>query len=357
MKKRLPIILIVGVTVVVVVGAMALAAIVAGSDDGSTSTVTAPTQPHQVNTAVVATKDFVEDTEVSGTLGFGAIEALPNLASGIVTWLPEPGSVVGFGDVLYEVDGRPVLLFEGDTPMYRTLNSRSSDGPDVLQLEELLVRLGHADEGNLNINDDFTSSTTSAINRWEESLGIPETGAVQLGSIVYRTDGFRISEVNASVGQQINGGSVLSFTSTERLVTVLLDTALAGLLTEEQVVEVELPDESTVAGTVAFVSNVAVTEGQGPNATSYIEVEIVLSGSGAGFDESPVTIRVQEVLEQDATVVPIAALLALAEGGYAVEVLQSDGSKGLVGVELGTFLDNEVAVFGNIEPGTEVVVP
>ena len=55
--------------------------------------------------------------------------------------------------------------------------------------------------------------------------------------------------------------------------------------------------------------------------------------------------------------VPSAALLALAEGGYAVEVAQSDGSTALVGVELGTFLDNEVAIFGNVDPGASVVVP
>ncbi|MDG2114415.1 MAG: peptidoglycan-binding domain-containing protein, partial [Actinomycetota bacterium] len=340
------------ITIAAVVAAAIVAAVVAVANDSSDadSTVTATTEPREINTAVVANKDFVEDTEVGGTLGFGAVEALPNLASGIITWLPEPGTVVEFGDVLYEVDGRPVLLLEGDTPMYRTLNSRSSDGPDILQLEELLIDLGQADEGNLNVDDDFTSGTTDAIERWEQNLGITETGAVELGSIVYRTSEFRISAVNATVGQQLNGGSVLSFTSTERLVTVLLDTALAGLLEEQQVVEVELPDESTVAGTVTFVSNVAVTEGQGPNATSYIEVEIVLSGTGAAFDESPVTIRVEEILEEDATVVPIAALLALAEGGYAVEVVQSDGSTALVGVELGTFLDNEVAIFGNIDP-------
>ena len=352
---RTPLILVAGL---LVVGAATAAVVAAGGEDGESQTAAvATTDAVDINTAVVARKDFVEDTEVSGTLGFGAVEVLPNLANGVITWLPEPGDVMEFGDVLYEVDGRPVLLLEGDTPMHRTLNSRSTDGPDILQLEELLVALGHADTGNLNVDDDFTSSTTNAIERWEESLGIPETGVVELGSIVYRQEGFRVSAVNALVGQQISGGSVLSHTSTDRLVTVLLDTSLTGLLSVDQVVEVELPDESTVGGTVTFVSAVAVTDGQGPNASSYVEVEIVLGGSGSGFDESPVTVRVEEVLEADATVVPIAALLALAEGGYAVEVQQSDGSVRLTGVELGTFLDNEVSISGDVKPGDQVVVP
>lgn len=341
----------------VTVGAIALAI---GSDDGgSTATATETTTQDDVNvnTAVVARKDFVEDTEVAGTLGFGSVEALPNLAAGVITWLPEPGEVVTFGDTLYEIDGRPVLLVEGDTPMHRTLNSRSSDGPDVLQLEELLVSLGHADESNLNVDDDFTSGTANSIERWEESLGVPETGQITLGSLIYRSDGFRISAVNATLGQQVNGGSVLAYTATERFVTVLLDTGLTGLLNEGDRVEVVLPDDSTVEGTVTFVSDVAVSEGQGQNATSYIEVEIVLAGSGSGFDESPVTVRVEEVLEEQATVVPIAALLALAEGGYAVEVVDDSGGSRLVGVELGTFLDNEVAIFGDVEPGESVVIP
>ncbi len=353
MKVLLPVLVAAMIAVVVVV--------VVSQDDGAgdTATVTATDndEPRDITTAVVARKDFVEDTEVQGTLGFGAVEQLPNLASGVVTWLPEPGSVVEIGDVLYEIDGRPVTLLEGATPMHRTLNSRSTDGPDVERLEQLLVDLGHATDSNLNVDTNFTSSTADAIERWEEAQGLEPTGEVGLGTLVYRSDGFRIASLNATVGQQVQGGSILSFTATDRLVTVPLDTALTGLLTEGQVVTVVLPDDSEVEGTVTFVSNVAISDGQGPNATSYVEVEIVLDGSGSGFDESPVTIRVEEVLEEDAMVVPIAALLALAEGGYAVEVVGADGSVALRGVGLGTFLDNEVSITGDLEPGDRVIVP
>ena len=58
----------------------------------------------------------------------------------------------------------------------------------------------------------------------------------------------------------------------------------------------------------------------------------------------------------DATVVPISALLALAEGGYAVEVMR-DGTPVLTGVQLSNFLNNEVSIVGEVEPGDEVVVP
>jgi hypothetical protein len=353
MKRLLPITVLAGLLAGTAIAAVLL---VSNGSDKTTATEPTVTEPRELNTAVVALKDFVDETEVGGTLGFGVSEPLPNLASGVVTWLPEPGAIVELGDVLFEINGRPVVLLSGQRPYYRALTSRSTDGADVLQLEEFLVAGGFGDEGNLTVDTDFTSKTADAIERWELSLGIEATGELAVGMVVIRDEGFRIDSINAAVGQQVNGGSVLTVSSTERFVTVLLDTGLTGLLSEGQVVDVELPDESVVPGTVTFVSGVAVTEGQGQNATSYLEVEIVLDGSGGTFDQSPVTIRVEEILEDNATVVPIASLLALAEGGYAVELMQ-DGQPRLVGVELGTFLDNEVAIIGSVEPGDEVVVP
>ena len=82
----------------------------------------------------------------------------------------------------------------------------------------------------------------------------------------------------------------------------------------------------------------------------------MLDGSGTDFDESPVTVVVEEILEAGAVAVPIASLLALAEGGYAVEVVVDDRPV-LTPVELGTFLANEVSVVGAVAPGDLVVVP
>ena len=62
------------------------------------------------------------------------------------------------------------------------------------------------------------------------------------------------------------------------------------------------------------------------------------------------------VQAEDALSVPVEALLALAEGGYALE--RPDGS--LVGVETGAFADGYVAVTptsGDLAEGDEVVVP
>ena len=56
--------------------------------------------------------------------------------------------------------------------------------------------------------------------------------------------------------------------------------------------------------------------------------------------------------------VPVTALLALSEGGYAVEVVVEDGSRLLIGVEPGLFSDGFVEVAGNgLVDGMQVVVP
>ena len=55
---------------------------------------------------------------------------------------------------------------------------------------------------------------------------------------------------------------------------------------------------------------------------------------------------------------PVNALVALLEGGYAVEVQSADGSRHYVSVTLGLFQDGYVEVSGNgISEGDSVVVP
>ena len=97
-----------------------------------------------------------------------------------------------------------------------------------------------------------------------------------------------------------------------------------------------------------------------------IEVTIALDDpSQAGsFDEAPVTVRVVTDAARDVLAVPVDALLALAEGGYAVERVTGDtgdtgGTSGteLVPVEIGAFADGWVQVTGDVAEGDEVVVP
>ncbi len=310
-----------------------------------------------VDTIEVVVKDLVDVVEVDGTLGYGEASPVPNLLTGIATWLPEPGALIGFGAPLYEVSTQPVVLLEGTTPLHRTLEAGIDDGTDVFRFESWLVSRGHAEGLDLTVDEEFTDVTAEAVEAWQMSAGLPVTGTVQLGTVVYRPEPVRISAVHVALGDRIQGGPVLSVTSTSRHVTAALDTADAGLLRTGDTVSVELPDGSEVTGSVTFVSSIARTEGQGQQQSSFLDVEIGLEGAGSAFDESPVTVRVSEVLAHDATVVPIAALVALANGGHAVEVVDEVGTSRLVGVAVGAIHRNEVAIEGDVTAGQAVVVP
>ena len=316
------------------------------------------------NTATVTKTDFVKETEIDGTLGFGDVESLPNLSSGIVTWLPEPGSVIGFGDVIYKINDEPVILLHGTMPMFRDIDENTSSARDVAQLQTYFVELGFSDtypvaRSTYDLSTDryVTSITLSQIEQWQESVGVDRTGVVKKSQIVFRPEPFRVDAITARLGQSVNGGSLINITEARRVVTVHLDTELGGLIAMGDIVEVELPDGNSVEGTVTHVADVATRIVQGQQQTTYLDVVIELLGSGASFDQSPVTVKVEEVLEQDAVAVPIAALLALAEGGYGLEVLDPDNTVRLVGVELGTFHGNQVSISRGVQPGQSVIIP
>ena len=61
--------------------------------------------------------------------------------------------------MLFAVDNKPVILIEGRTPFYRTLDLNSDPGPDILQVEKALVSLGYALEDF--VPDEIFDETTS----------------------------------------------------------------------------------------------------------------------------------------------------------------------------------------------------
>ena len=86
------------------------------------------------------------------------------------------------------------------------------------------------------------------------------------------------------------------------------------------------------------------------------------------YDQAPVKVFVTTEISQNVLYVPVNALIALAEGGYALEIYDAEiegstfeGESGVdtiyVAVEIGVFTDGFVEVIGNIAKGQLVVVP
>ncbi len=80
----------------------------------------------------------------------------------VITAVPDLDQLVQEGDVLLEVTGRPVFTLQGELPMYRRLSS-GSEGPDVLQVEQALERLGYAPGQVDNIFDEATGAAVTAM--------------------------------------------------------------------------------------------------------------------------------------------------------------------------------------------------
>jgi peptidoglycan hydrolase-like protein with peptidoglycan-binding domain len=346
------------VAVVTLAGGAVWALAGAGSASGTESTTAAHT------TATVQRLDLVQHETVAGTLAYDDSHALYAQRSGTVTALRRPGAVVERGEALYWVDAEPVALFYGSVPMWRRLDASSSDGADVRQLEQNLVALGYDPYASIEVDEDWDWATTAAVKRRQEDLGRTETGAVELGEIVFLPGSRRIGEQRTTVGAPVQpGGEVMDTSSTSQVVTVALDADKRSLVKTGDKVTAELPDGSTVQGTIADVSKVAESEQDpqsGEEGGPTIEVLIELArGSKTGyFDEAPVDVELVKETAKNVLSVPVHALLALAEGGYAVEVVGANGVTRLVAVEPGMFADGLVEITGKeIAEGAKVVVP
>ncbi|MDQ4048687.1 MAG: peptidoglycan-binding protein [Actinomycetota bacterium] len=290
--------------------------------------------------------------------------------SGTVTRLAREGSIVDRGEALYALDNRPVVLLYGSIPVYRDLSTASSPGPDVRQLEQNLVALGFG--SGLTVDEQFTPATAAAVKRWQRSLGLPQTGEVELGRVVFLPGARRVGSHKTKVGSALaTGAEVLETTSVKRVVTVELDVAKQSLVHRGDKVTVTLPDGTTVSGRIARVGRVARKTGEGGGANGglggsdsgsgelKIDVTIVLrSHRGVSrLDQAPVTVGIAQEVRRDVLAVPVSALLARPGGGYGVEVVHG-GRRRIVAVETGLFAGGFVEISGRgIRAGTKVAIP
>jgi peptidoglycan hydrolase-like protein with peptidoglycan-binding domain len=342
----------------VAVGAATAAAV--GFGGGEEGTADAASLPPE--TATVDRETLRDIRTEDGTLGYGSDETLSTRLTGTVTGLAETGEPVGRGDPLYWVDADPVILLYGSEPAYRAL-SPGAEGTDVEQLEENLSRLGY---DGFTVDDEYTDGTAAAVAEWQADLGLPETGVVDLGRVVFAAGALRVDAHEVAVGDVLQPGTaVLSWTGSERLVTVELDVDDQPLAEEGTAVTVTLPDGSSQAGEVAGVDTVVQTSdeqvppGEEAEQETVLEVTVALDDPDAveGYDQASVEVDFVADEREDVLTVPVAALLALREGGYGVEVVEGASTR-IVAVDTGLFASGRVEVSGEgLSEGMTVGMP
>jgi peptidoglycan hydrolase-like protein with peptidoglycan-binding domain len=304
--------------------------------------------------ATVTRQTLHDSHTADGELGYGTDTTAVSRLSGTLTTVPDGGTVVTRGKTLYTVDGLPVVLMHGAMPAYRPL-SAGTEGPDVRQLEENLAALGHT---GFTVDEEFTASTADAVERWQADLGLEETGVVELGRVMFAPGDVRVDSVAAGAGQPVRpGDTVLTYSGTAKAVTVDLEAADQRVAAKGAAVEITLPDGTTTAGKVERVSTVIEpAAGQGQEPTTKVEVVVGLTDQKAAAAYALASVDVTFTAEERADVlaVPVAALLALSEGGYGVEVVEKNRSR-YVPVETGLFADGLVEISGaGIEEGMTV---
>ena len=141
---------------------------------GSQNTASLSTQKTlELTTVKISKGDLAKKEEYNGTLSQVDKAVLNSSITGVITYLPEEGTVINYGQVLYAVDNKPVILLEGSTPFYRTLDLTSDEGPDIKQVEEALISLGYAEEGFIADEkfDETTGISSKVIIDWKSFQG------------------------------------------------------------------------------------------------------------------------------------------------------------------------------------------
>ncbi|MFI8261443.1 peptidoglycan-binding protein [Streptomyces sp. NPDC085665] len=319
-------------------------------------------------TAPVTRGDLGSGLTVEGTLGYAQERKLAAGGPGVLTWAAGAGTAIERDGKLYEVNGKPVRLMYGSTPVYRQMKT-GDKGEDVKQLKRNLQALGYGT--GLDPEDGtFTAGTATAVKRWQKAHKTAETGEVGKEDIAFAAGPQRVQKNDTAVGDEpAPGKPVMTLTGTERMVRFQLDVAKAGAAKTGDKVTVQLPGGGTATGKIDSVGSTANPDdpnggggaggGGGGGGKPKVEVNVSLDDASGikGPDQSPVSVRLTGETRKGVLSVPVNALLALSGRGFGVQVVEG-GAVRDVPVELGMFGQGRVEVKGDaLKEGMRVGIP
>lgn len=354
-------------------GAAAVGAAAAVSLTGAQATPAAPGLP-RLTTATLSRTTLTESALTGGTLGYRASAPVLNARAGTYTWLPASGQTVRPGHVLYTVDDQPVLLLRGSVPAWRSFALGMTSGPDVRQLTAALIA-AHFAAGLLTApSEQFTWATAVAVERWQAAHGLPQTGQVPLGQIVFLPSAIRVGAWQVAAGSAAQPGQQPYLVTTDRRVVTVPVTPNMPVVHVGQPVSIILPSQGATPGRVTGIGAAPATASPpeagsgggasggggtaaGQDATSFLFITPVAPAATGTGDGVVVQVSLAIQVARDVLSAPVSALLALAGGGYGVEVVLRSGAHRLVGVHTGIFASGLVQVSGaGLTNGTKVVV-
>ena len=272
------------------------------------------------------------------------------------------------------------ILMYGPFPAWREFRLGMTPGEDVRYLEENLTALGFNTNQKFQIDQVFDEKTEEAIRRMQESYGLIVNGTLEPGDIVFAPGKSMVEHISPedAPGKHITSSEiVISITPMEKTDTSIgrsglttsslsLQRVETQLLVSDQdliqtgsEVQIELPDETVVTGMITKIGKVAVVPTGNQAEDPFLEVSIAITDSKdiIKWTGAPVIVSVTKTFAKNVIAAPVSALLALLDGGYALEIKKQDTTI-LIPVETGIYSDGWVEIDGpGLTDGLEIVIP
>lgn len=350
---------------------------------GGARAAPASAPPPAFSTAKIRLTDLATTTLTEATLGYAAGQPVVNLLTGTYTWFPAPGQIIEAGQALYRVDDQPVILMTGAIPAWRPFTPGMTNGRDITELQANLITLGDA-SGLLTTPDgSFGAATQAAVERWQHACGLPVTGQVPLGQVVFLPGAVRVGAADESTGDAASPGSTpYQVTTATRSVTVPYSSNLPPVSVGERL-SIVLPSNADTPGIIAAIGpppaagagssggsagsdgsgssgDSAASSGSSGSGNSGVSAQLTVTplqpGQTGTEDNVPVQVALTVQSVHHVLAVPVTALLALSGGGYGVQLVLPSGAHRLIGVSTGLFAGGLVQVSGpGIADGARVV--
>jgi hypothetical protein len=318
------------------------------SPSDTSTTVPGDTTGNDVGGPTVNSRTGATGPSDASTGSTGSTESTARVTQ-TITSIIGINTTIQQGDVLYTVDGTPVVALDGALPAWRSLSTASDDGADIAQVEASLVALGYDPALKVTVDTHFDSATRTMVKAWQQGLGVETTGTVALGSVVFLPSSTSVSTVDQTVGDTVGDGDTI-LTLAAPTQQVLVDVPAGG---EAQVVPGLTVEIGTVQGTVSRLRS-ADRDGS-------VVVEAVITPATAienATNGSSVTVTLTLQNESGVLIAPAEALVSRLDGSYAVQVQGSDGTTKWATVELLGVSGVNVAIRGvDVADGTVLLLP
>jgi multidrug efflux pump subunit AcrA (membrane-fusion protein) len=256
-----------------------------------------------------------------GTVRFGSPRAVTlavsaiKTGSAVITKAPVKGATLVEGAKAGDIGGRPVLVLEGDVPMYRDIRPGDT-GPDVASLKAALTRLGYPSSKG----DVFDGKTQTAVSEW-----MRKTGYQPFGPTETQNDRLRAASDSVRKAKEQVASAQLAVTQGKVIVTedkiLAADEAVQSAKDRADTARIELDKSSntgelTIAQKQAAVATATAAISSAELALQRAQTDI--SGElNIAEAEQAVKAAQQRVVDADA---------AVAKANKAVESARSDAA-------------------------------